>query len=247
MLPLAVCLMDVYEWCDGTVDLKGPLNMGAFPGNEGVCAAAEAEDASGSASGTSSDEDEASNGNPAGPGQGVSPEQIIVREVHEIIDSSHGVEAIQFLDRGGKQAAFLRAHVDSLFKENTEEGSRMKLGDWTLYCRLVYSKSIPETKDVQWPASAECWVCFLLVARVHVSSHKRFQGVVGNVCEVADRFWSKVLCVRTEVVDPRLLFSAEHSRTMYAIKREHGMGIKQVMAVAMDEARIDPFWGCAAR
>ena len=113
----------------------------------------------------------------------------------------------------------------------------MKLGDWTLYCRLMYKGSIPDIKDVMWPPSVECWVRFLLEARVRVSSYKRFQGVVGNVCEVANRFWSKETGVLKDAVDPRCLSSAEHSRAMHTIKREHGMGVKQVMAITMDEAR----------
>jgi len=97
--------------------------------------------------------------------------------------------------------------------------------------------SIPDIKDVMRSPSVECWVRFLLQARMRVSNYKRFQGVVGNVCEVANRFWSKEEGVLKYAVDPRFLFCAEHSRTMHTIKREHGMGVKQVMAINMDEAR----------
>ena len=54
---------------------------------------------------------------------------------------------------------------------------------------------------------------------------------------MANRFWSKERGVLKEDVDPRVLYSAEHSRTLHTIKREHGMGVKQVLAVTMDEAR----------
>ena len=77
--------------------------------------------------------------------------------------------------------------MSPLFRGNTEEGLRMKLGDWTLYCKLVYNGSIPKIREVQWPLPAECWVQFLLEARVRVSSYKRFQVVIGNVCEVANK------------------------------------------------------------
>ena len=212
-----------------------------------MCALADKSEASDLASGTSSDEDEAASGNPtfAQPKHGASPEQIIIREVQDIIDNSHVVEAEKILCGGGRSAASLQAHVERLFLGNTEEGSRMKLGDWTLYCKLMYKGSIPEIRDVQWPPSAECWTRFLLEARVRVSSYKRFQGVVGNVCEVANRFWSKELGVLKEGVDPRLVYSAEHSRTMHTIKREHGMGVKQVLAVTMDEARNATHFGDA--
>ena len=113
----------------------------------------------------------------------------------------------------------------------------MKSGDWTLYCKVMYKGSIPEFQEVQWPPSGGCWLRFLLQARVLVSSYKRFQGVVGNVCKVANRFWSQERAMRKEDVDPRQLYNAEHLRAMHTIKREHGMGVKQVMAVTMDEAR----------
>ena len=109
----------------------------------------------------------------------------------------------------------------------------------------MYEGGIPEIEAVQWPPSAECWVRFLLEARARVSSYKRFQGVLGNVCEVANRFWSKRLGVLTEKVDPRVLYSAVHSRSMHSIKREHGMGVKQVAAVTMDEARNTTHFGDA--
>ena len=154
-------------------------------------------------------------------GQGASPEQVIIREVQDIINSSDAVEVEHILNRGGQSAACLQTHVESRFLGTTEEVSRMKFGDWTLYCKLMYTGSIPEITDVVWPPASQCWVRFLFEARVRVSSYKRFQGVVGNVCEVADRFWSKELRVLKESVDPRVLYSAEHSRAMHTIKREH--------------------------
>ena len=127
-------------------------------------------EASGAASGTSSEEDEAGGGTSVQLDKGASPEQIVFREVQDIIDSGHAVEVEQTLARGGRGAASLQAHVASLFLGNTEEGSRMKLGDWTLFCKLMYKGSIPEIRHVQWPPSAESWVCFLFEARVRVSS-----------------------------------------------------------------------------
>ena len=55
---------------------------------------------------------------------------------------------------------------------------------------------------IQWPPRARCWLRFLFEARVLVSSHKRFQCLVGNVNEVADRLWRKTLGVCTEDIDP---------------------------------------------
>ena len=59
----------------------------------------------------------------------MSPEEVIFREVQDIIDGTHAVEAEGMLGKGGRSAISLQAHVDSLFLDNTEEGSRMKSGD----------------------------------------------------------------------------------------------------------------------
>ena len=190
----------------------------------------------------SSDDEETASGNPA---KGVSPEESIFREVQKVVNSSYAAAADGILLRGGRTAASLQGHVESLFMGNTDENTRMKLGDWVLYCKVMYKGSIPEFQDVQWPPSAGCWLHFLLEARVLVSSYKRFQGVVGNVCEVADCFWSKKQGVCKEQVDPRQLYSAEHVRAMHTIKRQHGMGVKQVAAVTMDEARNATHFGDA--
>ena len=204
-----------------------------------ICRSADASDA---ASGTSSDGEEAGNGNTA---EGVSAEEVMFKEVKEVIDSTHAVQADEILSKGGRQASALQSHVESLFMGNTEEGTRMKLGDWMLYCRVVHKGSIPKFQDVQWPPSAGNWLHFLFEARTLVSSYKRFQGVVGNVCEVANRFWSKKLGLRKEDVDPRQLYSAEHPRAMHTVKREHGMGVTQVAAVTMEEARNATHFGDA--
>ena len=110
-------------------------------------------------------------------------------EVHAGVPIAGCCEAEKILLMGGRRAVALKAHVDSLFLGNTEEGTRLKVGDWTLYCRLMYGDRIPEILDVVWPPQPECWVRFLVEARLQVSTYKRFQGVVGNVCEVANRFW----------------------------------------------------------
>ena len=157
----------------------------------------------------------------------------------------HADEAEQLLQGSGRSAASLKAHVDTLFMGNTEETTRMKLGDWCLFCKILSRGAVPEVHDMQWPPCFEDWTRFLLEARVRVSSYKRFQGVVGNVCEVANRYWSKKVGVLKEAVDPRLLYSADHRRTMQLIKREHGMGVKQVVAITMDEARNATHFGDA--
>ncbi len=135
-----------------------------------------------------------------------------------------------------RSAVSLKAHVNTLFMGNTEETTRMKLGDWSLFCKIMFRGAVPDIDEMQWPPCLEDWTRFLLEARVRVPSYKGFQGVVGNVCEIANRHWSKKRGVLKEAVDPRNLYSADHRRTMHLIKREHGMGVKQVLAITMDEA-----------
>ena len=64
-----------------------------------------------------------------------------------------------------------------------------------------------------------------------------FQGIVGSVCEVTVRYWYKQKCVAKETLDPRIIYSAERYRVMHTVKREHGMGLKQIAPITMVEAR----------
>lgn len=70
-----------------------------------------------------------------------------------------------------------------------------------------------------------------------VSSYLRFQKIVGNVCELANRFWSSKLQVPATSVDPRILHDAMHHRCLVAVKRALGLGVKQVLPISMVEAR----------
>ena len=51
----------------------------------------------------------------------------------------------------------LKAHVQGRYQANTEVGTRVKQGDWYLFCCLVYDKDIPDFEDVQWPPSRDVW------------------------------------------------------------------------------------------
>ena len=81
--------------------------------------------------------------------------------------------------------------MDSIFDGNTEESTRMNLNDWSIYCKIVYNKATVALADAAWPLSFEEWQTFLLQARPGAGSYKRFQGVFGNVCEVAVRYWAR--------------------------------------------------------
>lgn len=102
----------------------------------------------------------------------------------------------------GPAAARLLRHIDTLFQGNTEEGTLMKIGDWKLYCNIVHSGQLPEICDITWPPSCEQWKHFLAHARERTASYKRFQGMVGNTCEVAVRYWYKKQNVAKHDIDP---------------------------------------------
>ena len=53
-------------------------------------------------------------------------------------------EAQDKLQRKGPTAACLWQHVDTLFKGNTEEGTKLKIGDSVLFCDILYSGQVPE-------------------------------------------------------------------------------------------------------
>ena len=95
----------------------------------------------------------------------------------------------------------------------------------------------PEINDIAWPPSRDEWLRYLAEAREKTASYKRFQGVVGNVCEVTKRYWYHKLGVPEDDLDPRHLYRADHYRMMHVIKREHGLGVKQIAPITMHEAR----------
>jgi len=197
-----------------------------------------------SGSGADDDGDIANSDGRERPG-GACLEDTVMGMITSMMDGGAAVEAEHILESGGRSAECLRGHVEALFSCNTADGSRTKLGDWTLYCTTVHGEKIPKFKDVQWPPSAKAWTDFLLNARTRVSSYLRFKCVVGNVCEVAIRFWSQQRGVFKEAVDPRILYRPVHTRVMCTIQRHHGLGIQQVLAISMQEARNATHFGDA--
>ena len=166
----------------------------------------------------------------------LTPEDTVLKALTCVIDEERSKELDVVIDRGGRERRNLKGHINTLFRSNTEEGTRMKQGHWYLFCRLMYGKDIPNFGDVSWPPGRDAWLDFVLDLRPQVSSYKRFQGVIGNVCEVANRYWSRELGIDPSLTDPRVLYQLEHSRAMHTVKREYGLGVRQVEAVSMQEA-----------
>lgn len=117
---------------------------------------------------------------------------------------------------------------------------------WMMFCRIVYGGKIPKLSDITWPVPKSDWEDFLCQARPKVSSFKRFQCVVGNVCELGNRYFSNLYSKELRFIDPRVLYEANHRKCMRTLPREYGMGVKQIAPITMNEARnacefADPF------
>jgi len=156
----------------------------------------------------------------------LTPEARVFQAVLGMLFNAQADVVEEQLHRKGPTADRLLRHVDTLFQGNTEEGSRMTLGDWTLYSNIVHGGQLPEIHDIQWPRTCDDWKVFLVHARERTASYKRFQGMVGNVCEVVVRYWYKQKGVAKDTLDPRIMYGAERYRVMHTIKREHGMGLR---------------------
>ena len=172
-----------------------------------------------------------------------SVEDKLYNELRQIVDDSPAEEADCILQGQDQCGQRLRQHARQLFHGNTEETTRTKLGDWLIFCKAVYVGIVPKVDEVQWPPQISEWEAFLVEARQKVSSYIRFKNVVGNVCGVANRYWSNKMHVPPAQIDPRLVYSSQHQRMLGMLKREHGVGVRQVAAITMHEARNGTHFG----
>ena len=105
----------------------------------------------------------------------------------------------------------------------------------------MYGNDIPRFEDVKLATRQRCLAGFSggITASVlnEVFSYKRVQGVMGNICVVANCYWSRVLEEDLAAICPRILYRIKQHRAMNAVKREHGLGVRQVEAISMQEAQ----------
>ena len=165
----------------------------------------------------------------------------VFQAVAGMLMHAHAESAREALNRKGPTSVRLRSHHRSLFAGNTEESTRTKFGDWVLACGILYPGIPPQIDDVAWPPARDEWLRFLAEARERTASYKRFQGVVGDLCELTKRHWFHKLA--EDALDPRVLYRADHHRMMHVIKREHGLGVKQIAPIATHEARDETHFG----
>ena len=157
--------------------------------------------------------------------------------VKDAVDESSIVRFEAILKGGGLQAENLQDHVNALFRRNTIEQARSAMGHWVQYCEILYPGQFPAFQDVQWPPTLLQWKAYLRQARVRCSSYTAFRIAMGSVCMTANRFWSTVRCVPVNQVNPREIYQLEHQSCMCEIRRQHGLGVQQVEAITMEEAR----------
>ncbi len=70
-------------------------------------------------------------------------EDTVLQALACVIDEERSWEVDIVIGREYREGRNLKGHMMSLFKANTEEGTRMKQGDLYLFCRLMYDKEIP--------------------------------------------------------------------------------------------------------
>lgn len=164
-------------------------------------------------------------------------EDRVLGAMHNLVDKAHSM-MLQLQQAGGARSTeLLQQHANSVFAGNTEESTHMKATDWLKYCNILHPGGQSDIALVGWPPSVDGWVKFLLALRPTVGSYKRFQGVVGNVIEVATRFWSQRRDMPAAQLNPAFLYDAMHHRTLHIVKRSWGMGVTQVEGITMLEAR----------
>ena len=69
---------------------------------------------------------------------------------------------------------------------------------------------------------------------------KRFATLLANVANVGSVYYARQRNVLACTVDPRKLHAADSKKLMQALKREYGVGVRQVMGITMQEARRGP-------
>ena len=170
----------------------------------------------------------------------ITEEQQVHSAMQSLIDNAYVEEVERLLAGNGRTAATLKEHLEQLFATSTESASRQKQGDWLMYCKIVHPQlgnNLVPLEQIAWPPSCDVWTRYLLAMRQQVSSYHRFRRVLGNVCEVANRFWAGKLCKLLQDLDPRRLYELQHQRTLCVIRREHGSSVQQVDPITMHEAR----------
>ena len=156
--------------------------------------------------------------------------------MHLYVACKPGVDGVSHEERQKK----IREHTQSLFGSGTRGGTDMRKRDWDIYLRIAYKEEVPLLGEMLWPPGREEWLEFMSKARPMVSSYKRFATLLANVANVGSVYYARQRNVLACTFDPRKLHAADSKKLMQALKREYGVGVRQVMGITMQEARSGP-------
>ena len=99
----------------------------------------------------------------------------------------------------------------------------------------MHDGKVPSITEVIWPPSKDAWLLFLTEG---VLRYQATQGSeVGNVCDIANKYWSQHKQLLVNDIDPRVLYSLIHRQAMGSIKRACGSAVHQVKPISKHEAR----------
>lgn len=130
-----------------------------------------------------------------------------------------------------RSTAQLLANVENPFWANSRNNMQRLQRDWGLFESFVFSEVGGE--KVIWPPDIQSWTRFLIWARPKVTSYKRFQQCVHDICSVGMKL-NNDLAKKT---DPRKIFKARYRETMRMLAREYKVAVNQVEGISLSEAK----------
>ncbi|GLC44477.1 hypothetical protein PLESTB_000069100 [Pleodorina starrii] len=133
------------------------------------------------------------------------------------------------------------AFATQTFAGTTAARMGMKRRDYEFYCEAIECPvAVSDIDKLEWPPVRQVWLDFLVKAREHVSSYRRFKCLLSNVCVTANTYFQRERKCQKEEVDPRILYCRDTKQVCNQLKRDGGVGVRQVMGITMQEAWSGP-------
>ena len=137
--------------------------------------------------------------------------------------------------------AQLVKHAQTLFGAATAKGEDMKRRDWGRFLSLQFPDGAPDLSSMQWPPGREEWLEVVKNSRARVGTHRRHKGWLSNIVHTACKYFARVRECSEASLDPRQLYQSDPLTLMSALKREYGVGVRQVVGITIREANDGPF------
>lgn len=141
------------------------------------------------------------------------------------------------VDNGLVQDEIHAALVQQGVVMNTAQGTAGRIADWNKYLDYCHAKGMP----LEWPPTEDTWLLFIMHLRNgrRATSYPRLKAVLGNVCNFGAHNYRAQMVDTPSLasVDPRSMYRDGHRRALSMMKRQHGMTVKQVPGITMEEAR----------